>query len=499
LNIAIYTRKSVLVENSESIQTQIDLCKKYFKENNNFEVFEDEGFSGGNTNRPAFKRMMNLCKLNKFNIVAVYKVDRISRNIIDFVNIYEELKNNNIKLVSITEGFDTQNAMGEMMMFMLSAFANMERENIRQRVKDNMISLANKGCYTGGYVPFGCEVQKVDGKSYLKIVDTELIKLMFDKYLELSSLYATQSYLKNNGFKTLATRSSLRDILRNPIYCKSDEKVSNYIKNMGYEIVGKANGKGYMTYGKRTNYPTAIVGKHKAVIDADTFLKVNMLLDANKDKTTKKESKTYWLTEILHCPFCGEKYIIVNSGKNTYYACSNRVNRSKDEMGIDVKKEKCRNYKYVNAVAIEEKIEKLIEGLENAKNFEEGYNSNNSDSKFENEIIVLEKSKLTNEKAINNLVEKLTVLSNAAATPVLKKIEELTVKNKELRDKIEELKLQQLENINTTSAKEIKNNINVFKYLKTNNDKRVAIRKIFNKLTYDPFKDKMNVEFLKYR
>ena len=71
MNIAIYTRKSVYIENSESIQTQIEICKNYFRGQNEFEVFEDEGYSGGNTNRPAFQKLMNLCRIGKFDIVAI--------------------------------------------------------------------------------------------------------------------------------------------------------------------------------------------------------------------------------------------------------------------------------------------------------------------------------------------------------------------------------------------------------------------------------------------
>lgn len=227
MKVAIYTRKSVAIENSESIETQIELCKSYFKNSNvEFEVFEDEGFSGGNTNRPSFKRMMSLAKLNSFDVVAVYKVDRIARNIIDFFKIYEELEKLNVKLISITEGFDPATPVGKMMMIMLAGFADMERENIRQRVKDNMISLAKKGCFTGGFIPFGCEVEKIDGKSYLKIIDSDLINLIFNKYLETESLYSTQKYLLENSFQTLATRSSLGKLLRNPIYCASNKGVS---------------------------------------------------------------------------------------------------------------------------------------------------------------------------------------------------------------------------------------------------------------------------------
>lgn len=221
MRIAIYTRKSVSVENSESIETQIQLCKSYFKGDHNFEIFEDEGFSGGNTNRPAFKRMMNLARLNAFDIISVYKVDRIARNIVDFFKIYEELDNLNVKLVSITEGFDPSTPVGKMMMIMLAGFADMERESIRQRVKDNMISLAKKGCFTGGFVPFGCNVEKIEGKSYLKIIEGDLLNFIFNKYLETESLYSTQKYLLENGFKSLANRTSLGKLLRNPIYCES--------------------------------------------------------------------------------------------------------------------------------------------------------------------------------------------------------------------------------------------------------------------------------------
>ena len=250
MKIAIYTRKSVYKENSESIDTQIELCKKYFNGSNEYEVFIDEGFSGGNTNRPSFLNMMDLIRLGKFDIVAIYKIDRISRNIIDFFKIYEELEKYNVKLVSITENFDTTTPVGKMMMIMLSAFADMERENIRQRVKDNMIALAKKGCFTGGFVPFGCITEKKEGKSYLKIVETDILQLMFNKYLELQSLYATQKYLLDNNIKTVTARSSLRDILRNPVYCKSGEEVNKYLEGK-FEVIGKAKHNKYLFYLER--------------------------------------------------------------------------------------------------------------------------------------------------------------------------------------------------------------------------------------------------------
>lgn len=493
MNISIYTRKSVYIENSESIQTQIEICKNYFRGQNEFEIFEDEGYSGGNTNRPAFQKLMNLCRIGKFDIVAIYKVDRISRNITDFVKIYEELKSLNVKLVSVTEGFDTQTPMGEMMMFILSAFANMERENIRQRVKDNMNALARKGCYTGGFVPFGCTTEKRDGKSYLKIVDTDIINLMYRKYLELQSLYSVQKYLKENGIKTLTTRSSLGAMLRNPVYCKSSAEASKYLESK-YDVVGEPNGNGYMTYGKSVDTPILVVGGHKGCVEPDLFLKVNLLLDKKKDEATRKESKVYWLTDVLYCPFCNSKYVLCNSSKNTYYVCKNRLNR-KDDMGLDTEKEKCKNKRYVNAVEIEKKVEKLVESLENPDTFKDMYKDKAFETDDKNNIDILEKQIADNKKAIDNLVEKLMLLSNAAAIPITQKIEKLTKENTDLEEQIEKQKIDKLENAKKTGEEELIENIKKFSSIKDNKTKRIAISSIFEKLEYDPFADSIKITF----
>lgn len=494
MNIAIYTRKSVYIENSESIQTQIELCKNYFRGQNEFEIFEDEGYSGGNTNRPGFQKLMNLCRIGKFDIVAIYKVDRISRNITDFVKIYEELKSLNVKLVSVTEGFDTQTPMGEMMMFILSAFANMERENIRQRVKDNMNALARKGCYTGGFVPFGCTTEKRDGKSYLKIVDTDIINLMYKKYLELQSLYSVQKYLKENGIKTLTTRSSLGTMLRNPVYCKSSVEVSKYLEGK-YDVVGEPNGNGYMTYGKTVDTPILIIGGHKGCVEPDLFLKVNLLLDKKKDEATRRESKVYWLTDVLYCPLCGSKYILCNSSKNTYYVCKNRLNRKSDEMGLDTEREKCKNRKYVNAVEIENKVMKLVESLENPDTFKDMYQDKDFETDDKNNIDILEKQIADNRKAIENLVEKLMLLSNTAAVPITQKIEKLTKENAELEEQIEKQKINKLENTKKISKEDVMKNIKKFSSIKDNKTRRIAIASIFKKLEYDPFTDSIKITF----
>ncbi|MBY6915453.1 recombinase family protein [Clostridium botulinum] len=499
MNIAIYTRKSVYIENSESIETQINLCKSYF--NNiecNFEVFEDEGFSGKNTNRPAFTRMMKLCKLGKFDIVAVYKIDRIARNIIDFVNIYDSLEKDNIKLVSITEGFDPSTPGGKIQMILLASLADMERMNIAQRVKDNMLSLAKKGCWTGGPAPKGYEIIKdyENGKSYLQLEDKNLILNLFNWYLENQSLYKVMQLMKENypPNKAYSIRENIRAFLRNPLYVQSDPSVSEYLKLKGFVIVGTENKKGYLTYGKTKGQSMAIVSKHKAVITPTLFLQVNRLLDEKRESYFKKDSKTYWLSATMKCPFCKADYILCNSGRKSYYVCSNRLKRT--SLGLDTKSEKCKNNKYVNAEVIEAKVEKFIDTLKDVDKdeFKKMYEK---DTASFDVSLDLERKIKENEKLIDNLIEKLMLLSNEAAKPITNKIEELTKFNSQLKIKLENEKLKTLElEANKYTSENIFDNICSFSSIKDNNQKRIALRNIFKFIIYNPFNDSLEVEFL---
>ena len=174
--IAIYSRKSKFTGKGESIGNQVELCKEYvcnmFGEayRDLCEVFEDEGFSGGNLKRPAFQRMMAQVRSHKFKAIVVYRLDRISRNISDFTGLIDELTKLDVSFVSIREQFDTSTPMGRAMMFIISVFSQLERETIAERIRDNMHELAKTGRWLGGNAPIGyrsAEVSKVsvDGKA----------------------------------------------------------------------------------------------------------------------------------------------------------------------------------------------------------------------------------------------------------------------------------------------------------------------------------------------
>ena len=149
--IAIYSRKSRYTGKGESIGNQIDLCREYIRTHygdaaaEHAVVFEDEGFSGGNLNRPDFKKMMTAAKARKIRAIVVYRLDRISRNISDFSSLIEELGRLGIDFVSIRESFDTSSPMGRAMMYIASVFSQLERETIAERIRDNMHELAKTG------------------------------------------------------------------------------------------------------------------------------------------------------------------------------------------------------------------------------------------------------------------------------------------------------------------------------------------------------------------
>ena len=198
--IAIYSRKSKFTGKGESIGNQVELCKEYVRvhfgdaDAENTVVYEDEGFSGGNLNRPDFKKMMDVAKKRKFKAIIVYRLDRISRNISDFASLIEELARLDISFVSIKEQFDTSTPMGRAMMYIASVFSQLERETIAERIRDNMHELAKTGRWLGGTPPTGYASEAVksvtiDGKSKkackLKLIpeEADIVKMIYNLYV----------------------------------------------------------------------------------------------------------------------------------------------------------------------------------------------------------------------------------------------------------------------------------------------------------------------------
>lgn len=160
----IYARQSIDKEDSISIESQIELCLRE-STSKEHKVFKDKGYSGKNTDRPDFQEMMSLIRRGGVSRVIVYRLDRISRSVLDFAGLINEFQKYGVEFVSITERFDTSTPIGKAMLMIVMIFAQLERETIQQRVIDAYRSRSRKGFYMGGRIPYGFKLKNtvIDG------------------------------------------------------------------------------------------------------------------------------------------------------------------------------------------------------------------------------------------------------------------------------------------------------------------------------------------------
>lgn len=185
----IYVRKSVeegLEMEYNSLDAQTDACKAYIQSQQfngwrfTGKVYSDGGFSGGNMDRPALKEMMRDMRSGEFDIVTVYKIDRLSRSLCDFTNMSKIFEDCNASFVSVTQNIDTSNAMGKMILNVLMSFAQFEREVTSERIRDKNIATRMKGLWCGGRIPYGYRLK--DKKLVVKPAEADAIREAFRMY-----------------------------------------------------------------------------------------------------------------------------------------------------------------------------------------------------------------------------------------------------------------------------------------------------------------------------
>ena len=167
-----------------------------------YEIFEDAGYSGKNTDRPAFQEMMQKIRSGSFSHLLVWKIDRISRNLLDFAEMYEELQSLRVTFVSKNEQFDTSNAMGEAMLKIILVFAELERNMTSERVTATMISRANQGLWNGGRVPYGYSYDAETSVFSIIQDEADVCQLMKTDYFEHKSIIHTAKLLNDRKVPT---------------------------------------------------------------------------------------------------------------------------------------------------------------------------------------------------------------------------------------------------------------------------------------------------------
>lgn len=481
----IYSRKSKFTGKGESVENQIEICKAYIKskfdiniKDEDIIIKQDEGFSGKDVKRPQFQEMMKLVKDKQVKMIVVYKLDRLSRNVLDFCEMYNELELYDTKFASVSESFDTTTSMGRAMLMITMTFAQLERETIAERIRDNMMELAKTGRWLGGNTPMGFESEKmekfnINGKkvSLYKLSpindEIEIIKLIYDKYLELKSLTTLETFLLNNNLKTRRecdfARWGLKKILTNPVYAIADKDMFNYFKDNDMDIFNEEidwdGTYGVMSYNKTSKTKTGSVktkdkdqwinaiGKHQGIIKGKDWVEVQTLLNSNQNKAYRLPVKNNSiLAGILRCEHCGnlmrpklKDTTLPNGDRKFNYICDLKMrSRGKqcncpnvngneaDKLVIDGIKEL--------AKPTSEFYQELLKVIK-----DENYGKNSQTTELE----VLERKHNQNLASIKNYISRIEYVDEELLDDVQSKIKDLKQKDKEVVAKIQELKAEQ--------------------------------------------------------
>lgn len=304
---ALYIRVSTLEQAQEgySVGEQKERLIAYCKAKDWLiaDIYVDGGYTGSNINRPGIQKL--IAETDKFDLVLVYKLDRLSRSQRDTLYLIEEVfRPNNVDFISMQESFDTSTPFGKAMIGLLAVFAQLEREQIKERTWMGRVARAKTGLYHGGgYIPIGYEYE--DGKLIINPYEAEQVRKIFEWYLAGSSLKAITDRLHDEGYtnkySSYNSWSSVRNILGNETYTGT--------LHFGDIVVEHA---------------------HEAIISEEQYKSAQILRGKRQEQygSNAFQSK-HLLTGLLFCGNCGARYYLRNTGKYSYYACYSRTKQMK--------------------------------------------------------------------------------------------------------------------------------------------------------------------------
>ncbi|MDO4323486.1 MAG: recombinase family protein [Lachnospiraceae bacterium] len=348
---AIYARQSIDKKDSISIETQIETCTRE-AEGEEPVIYSDKGFSGKNTNRPDFGRLMEDIKEERIRRVIVYKLDRISRSVLDFAKMMEIFTKHHVEFVSCTERFDTSTAMGRAMLNIAVVFAQLERETIQMRVTDAYYSRSHKGYYMGGRVPYGFKLEDtvIDGIHTSRFVPEpeamKQVKMIYQMYSDPAVTLGdvrralTDPDVLAAEHKAAWSTARISEMIRNPVYVKADADVYRFFAENGANIINPVSDytgvNGLFLYrgmdaGQDTRKQYDLKGRdvvlapHEGVIDAEVWLACRRKLMKNRRLAAVRRGTRSWLTGKVKCKKCGYAYQVTASKATKagrYFQCS---------------------------------------------------------------------------------------------------------------------------------------------------------------------------------
>lgn len=441
LKAALYARVSTeeQVREGYSINAQKELLNEYASRNN-IEIIEkyiDEGKSGKSIDgRPEMKRLLRDAKTGSFEIVIVYKLDRLARKTKDSLEIMENLESHNVQLVSYTENIDTSTPGGKMFFTLLSSLSEMERANIIDRAKMGMLQRAKEGYYNGGRV---LGYDSVNKELVINEEEAHIIRQIFNYAEENLGYKAIVTRLNEMGYKTKQGRNfsinTVKVILDNPLHIGK-------IRFNLYENWSEKHRKG------KNDNPIIVEGKHEAIIQQDQWDRVQQLRKKRSIRPARS-GNPFILNGLVRCPECGYGMVAGTSkgakGKRyRYYVCGLFHNKgSKACSAHSIRADYAEEYVFEELKRITSEPSVIEEIITNVNNLR-------MDAKTPiNDEITLLKSKLNKVKVrINNITNKL--MDEPELVNIFKvKLSELTEEEADLQERMSSL-LVEIEACDTT-------------------------------------------------
>lgn len=302
---AIYTRKSTddrFDRDFNSIESQLDICSAYITCQQHKDwlqadsQYNDPGQSGGDLNRPALQRLMHDIELGRIDVVVIYKIDRLTRSLADFIRLIEVLDRYQVSFVSVTQSFDTSDAMGRLVLNILLTFAQFERELIADRIRDKVAAMKRRGKYAGGTPPYGYDV--VDRRLIINQAEAEKVREIYSRYLEIGSYSKLCRQMKAEGLK------SKQWVSRSGKVCGGKLASSGLV----YHILGSPLYAGRVPHND-TSYP----GEHQAIVDEDTWNAAQELRHSRRRLAARSGGN--FLRDIFHDSY-GRRMVITNNLKD---------------------------------------------------------------------------------------------------------------------------------------------------------------------------------------
>ncbi|MEK6674493.1 MAG: recombinase family protein [Planctomycetota bacterium] len=318
---AIYTRKSTeegLEQEFNSLDAQREAAESFIASQQHEgwvclpDRYDDGGYTGANMERPALMRLFEDLEAGRVDCVVVYKVDRLSRSLMDFARMMESFEKHQISFVSVTQQFNTTHSMGRLTLNILLSFAQFEREIISERTRDKIAAARRKGKWVGGKPVLGYDIDPHGSKLLVNSEETERVRGIFDLYIEQQSLIRTVQVLNERGWRT-----------------------KHWTTHDGHERGGRTFDKANLlrllsnvVYRGKVRYKDEVhAGEHQAIVDEEIFQRVQCMLRSNGRTGGMHVRNKYGalLKDLLFCKPCAKVMMHTYTSKGNrryrYYTC----------------------------------------------------------------------------------------------------------------------------------------------------------------------------------